>query len=283
MSSIINNPFLGDRNVVEAAFGVPAGTVFTKNGQTLNTSGPDLSALMRAVNSAKATTAATSAPSTPNTPGTQYYPTLDGATGQPLSGKQASYLSPFQFYPTMDPTTNRPLTSSQASYYSELPPSFFRQVTGATGNTGGVNLDKAFADAIRNRMGGSSGGGAPGGAGGMPGGMGGMGGASAGGMAALAQQMAEKAGQADQKKKERPIRPTEESNSGPNYRDPRLAAPTFAGGSGMFDDSTHGGNVLGQLAARPAQAPAPTPAPKPTPKPTTGGSKGGGQSRGRWW
>lgn len=70
--------------------------------------------------------------------------------------------------------------------------------------------------------------------------------------------------------------------SGKNYVDPRLSSPSWQGGSGIYDDSSGGANVAGQLAARtkPPAGGGSGGTPKPPP---TGGGSGGHKPPWRWW
>lgn len=68
--------------------------------------------------------------------------------------------------------------------------------------------------------------------------------------------------------------------SGAGYKDPRYSSPSWVGGGGVSDDSSHGARVAGQLTTRAAAAPAPTPTPAPKPtKPPKPASK----PPWRWW
>lgn len=49
---------------------------------------------------------------------------------------------------------------------------------------------------------------------------------------------------------QRPLFPTKTTKTNKNYKDPRTASPGWIGGSNLFDDDSHGANVMGQLAAR---------------------------------
>jgi hypothetical protein len=80
--------------------------------------------------------------------------------------------------------------------------------------------------------------------------------------------------------KQPPLFPTKTSKTDKKYKDPRMKAPSWMGGSNLFDDDSHGANVIGQLAARPGMTPAPTPVPAPG-KPPGGSSGGGGHHGGK--
>lgn len=68
-----------------------------------------------------------------------------------------------------------------------------------------------------------------------------------------------------------PLFPTKKSNTNKNYKDPRMSSPSWMGGSNLFDDDSHGANVMGQLASRPSNV---------SPPPIRGGGSSGGSSAG---
>ena len=78
-----------------------------------------------------------------------------------------------------------------------------------------------------------------------------------------------------------PLFPTKTSKTNKNYKDPRNAAPGWMGGSNLFDDDSHGANVMGQIVGHGA-APGAVGGSMSGPSPggDSGGSSGGGGHHG---